>query len=367
MPPGRVRRDRTVWWRLAAVAGAASWFVIAAASPAAAHGGSSEDDASNYRSRVRIVDPTVPDLSVEVIDNGSRLQLDYRGDGVVVVLGYRGEPYLRVGSSGVEQNLRSPATYLNETLDASAPVPEFADPQAEPEWQQISTVPRARWHDHRAHWMSAEPPPAVQAEPGATYVIFDPWVVSILVDGRRVEVRGDLVWVPPPRAARWWAVTFVSLAVALVVLIRSTQLWLRVLGLVAGVAADLVGTTGRFIESSESAFRRFSLYLYAVLIVIGIGRGIAHTWRREPPPVLAIGLAGLVLAMQSGVARISSFSYSQLPSSLPTGVERAATVVCMVVGWALLVDFLWYLLMTARPEPAEAAPVGAAHDEVEDR
>lgn len=316
---------------------------VVSASPATAHGGSSENDASNYRSQVVAVEPPAPGVRVGVIDNGSRLELAYTGTGEVVVLGYRGEPYLRITPRGVEENLRSPATYLNTTLTATAPVPEYADPQAEPEWRHVSTSPVARWHDHRAHWMSADPPPAVQRDPGVRYVIFDPWVVSILADGTRVEVRGALAWEPPPDTGRWWTATALVFAGILGVLLRTSQLWVRIAGLGLGLVADLVGTTGRCLASSESLFRRGSLYLYALLILLGIARGWLHAVRGHRLPVLAIGLAGLVLATQSGAARISTFSYSQLPSTVPGTVERAATVVCMAVGWALLADFVWSL------------------------
>jgi len=88
-------------------------------------------------------------IAVEVKDLGTKLQLTNHTGHDLIVLGYDREPYLRVGPRGVFENTRSPATYLNRTLIATAPPPRSADATAPPQWKRIGGGPSVLWHDHR--------------------------------------------------------------------------------------------------------------------------------------------------------------------------------------------------------------------------
>ena len=92
----------------------------------------------------------------------ARCELTWNGDGEVVVDGYDGEPYLRIDADGVERNVHSPATYLNQNRYARVEMPATADSRAAPEWQQISSGRSVRWHDHRTHWMDVTAPLVVR-------------------------------------------------------------------------------------------------------------------------------------------------------------------------------------------------------------
>jgi hypothetical protein len=100
----------------------AALLLAVGATPAAAHavGGA---QASNYQTRILSVQPVVPGLTVEVADAGARLRVRNHTGREVTVLGYAGEPYLRVGPAGVFENRRSPATYLNRARINPAPPP----------------------------------------------------------------------------------------------------------------------------------------------------------------------------------------------------------------------------------------------------
>src|SRR3954464_11673141 len=91
---------------------------VAAAAPASAHTitGVAPTD---YRSELTGVEPSVPGVRVELLDLGRRVRLTNSGP-EVVVLGYQGEPYLRVGPKGVYENTRSPSTYQNKVSVAGA-------------------------------------------------------------------------------------------------------------------------------------------------------------------------------------------------------------------------------------------------------
>ena len=78
----------------------------------------------------------------------------------VMVMGYQDEPYLRFRADGVVlENQRSPTTYLNQSRYGTT-APSGADPALPPDWLPVGQNGRYAWHDHRAHWMSQEPPAA---------------------------------------------------------------------------------------------------------------------------------------------------------------------------------------------------------------
>lgn len=76
--------------------------LVAFAAPAGAHSAAGGADAT--KTRLLALRPAVAGIDVEVIENGSRVQVTNTADEEVVVLGYQGEPYLRVGPEGVLEN-----------------------------------------------------------------------------------------------------------------------------------------------------------------------------------------------------------------------------------------------------------------------
>jgi hypothetical protein len=164
--------------------------------PAAAAHPRAEGYARGFQSKVLSVRPEVAGLAVTVVDGDDRLRIENDSDAELVVLGYDGEPYLRVGKRGVYRNERSPAAYLNRDRFARIGVPRAADPTAEPVWRQVSQRPVWQWHDHRIQWMGAGPPARVREAPRASHAIFD-WRVPARLGGRELTVSGRLDYVPP--------------------------------------------------------------------------------------------------------------------------------------------------------------------------
>ena len=105
---------------------------LALAGPATAHVGG-EEAGSNFDGRIRAVTPAVPGLGVRVLQFGDELELVNDSASEVVVPGYQGEPYLRIGPDGVWRNTRSPATYINLDRYARVDLPATADHRADPE------------------------------------------------------------------------------------------------------------------------------------------------------------------------------------------------------------------------------------------
>ncbi|HXV34951.1 MAG TPA: hypothetical protein VD769_13155, partial [Gaiellaceae bacterium] len=152
-----------------------------------------------YRSALTGIEPAIEGVSLEVLDADDRLLLVNESGTTVVVLGYDGEPYLRVTPEGVFRNVRSPATWLNEDRYADVDLPPIVDAAAPPEWEQISEEPRVEWHDHRIHWMSPTAPPQVRDDPESAHRILD-WNVPLEAGGGAVVVSGTLDYSPPDEA-----------------------------------------------------------------------------------------------------------------------------------------------------------------------
>jgi hypothetical protein len=173
------------------------------------------DQGSNYhyRSNITGVTPSVPGLSLEVLEFADRLLLTNHTGRTVTVYGYQGEPYARVLANGTaEQNTRSPATYLNTSFYGNVTVPTSANPSAPPHWVVIDRTGQFEWHDHRIHWMSPLTPPQVKDKSKRT-LIFD-WQVPIRVGAQAGTVNGQLFWTPESSHAST-AVIVLGVAIAL--------------------------------------------------------------------------------------------------------------------------------------------------------
>jgi hypothetical protein len=110
--------------------------IVATAGPASAHGGGVV--ATDYRARIT----DQAGLDVRVVEAGGRVELTNRSSRELTVLGYEGEPYLRVGPLGVFENRRSPATYLNATRTGGQQPPADATADARPAGCGSPTGPR---------------------------------------------------------------------------------------------------------------------------------------------------------------------------------------------------------------------------------
>jgi MYXO-CTERM domain-containing protein len=150
----------------------------------------------NFRSEITSISPAaqVRGLEMSVKNFDDNIELTNRTGKVVLIKGYDGEPYLRFSPDGrVEVNLNSPAYYLNEDRLGDVPLPDRADAEAAPEWEEVDDTGTWSWHDHRSHYMSEGVPPQVTDESVVTR-IFD-YTIPMSVGGVPVKASGTLTWV----------------------------------------------------------------------------------------------------------------------------------------------------------------------------
>ncbi|MFF5218976.1 hypothetical protein [Micromonospora sp. NPDC000442] len=359
---------------------------LATAAPALAHGADAPNG-TDYR--VAVTDVGRPDLRVRVVEAGARLELTNTGDTPVEVIGYSGEPYLRVGPDGVYENSRSPATYLNRTIVGDTALPAEADPAAEPRWRRVDGGTTARWHDQRALWREAQPPAQVRAAPDREHRVRD-WVVPLRDADGPLEIRGTLDWVPPPDAYTWWVVATVgALAVGALGVLpaasgpgRRALVALGGLLIVGGIAAVALAL-GRTLDAGSQGLGGVLTGLltgpvWALLTGLGAIAAGARTVRGGGGPAatgartsagtgrqasafrsdvdFVVALAGVCLALFAGVTNAAGFARAVLPVPWPPTVARVLVVLVLVAGAGGLAAALLRLHAAARRAPAAATP-----------
>ncbi|MGB2567539.1 hypothetical protein ACPFP2_03675 [Micromonospora citrea] len=320
--------------------------VLTVAAPAAAHGADAPDG-TDYRSEVTGLTPARPDLTVRAVEAGARLELVNTGGRDVEVIGYSGEPYLKVGPGGAYENTRSPATYLNRTLAGDTTLPAEADPAAPPQWRRIADEPRARWHDQRVLWRESGVPALVAADPTREHRVRD-WAVPVRDGAEPVEIRGTLDWVPPPDPYPWWvAATLGALALGAAGLLPAgstagTQA-LRAVGalLALGGAAAIVLVVGRELDAGADGlggllFGLLTGQVWALLTALGAITAGGYALARRPAADFALALAGTCLALFVGVANLSMLSRAVAPVPWPGQYARLLLVLVLAAGTGAL-------------------------------
>jgi hypothetical protein len=358
-----VSRGPTGWRVVVAALAVALAGLLGPGEPAAAHSADGLP-ATNLRTRLRSIDPHVPGLRLAVVEAGNRLELTNEGPEEVVVLGYQGEPYLRVGPGGVFENRRSPAAYLNADRQAATPVPDEAGAEAAPVWRRTSDGTVARWHDHRTHWMGAEEPPAAQRAPARRHVVLPEWTVPMRIGDRSVVARGDLVWIPGPSPLPWLLVALALAAAAVTVAVIPR--WHRSVAAVVAVlvAVDVAHVVGIGLARAGPPLTRLAAVADAGVVgLVGWVAGGAGVWllaRRRDHGVLAAGVAGLLVALLGGVADLGDLARSQIPFAWPAGVARLLIAVSLglglgVVAATVIVTRRYRLLAVPPDAPGPAA------------
>jgi hypothetical protein len=241
---------------------------------------------------------------------------------------------------------------VNRTKRGNSPVPDRADSEAEPEWRRIGDEPVARWHDHRAHWMGRDDPPAVRRAPDETHVV-QRFEVEVVDQGRTITARGDVRWVPGPSPWPWLALAAVA-AVGLVVLAR-TRVAVGALAAALGIVivAQLAHVIGAWGATTLDVGTRLAASVYALgSIAVAV---VALVWllRRglhAAAPLLL--LSGLFVAIAGGLADLTELSRSQVPTTLPDDLARAGVALALGLGVGLAVVGALRLRSPSRRPPS---------------
>ena len=192
------------------------------ASAAAAPKAATDPDKPYYVASVTAIEPPVPGLAVVVHGGGESITMTNHTGDTVLVIGYSGEDYLRLTSTGVDENSNSLTAVLNSGQAGRTGLPKkFTTGQKLPvKWHQVSSTNTVTWHDYRTRWNAGERPPIVREHPHSRHRVFD-WAIQLSVNDRPALVRGAVTWTGSPRFSSPALVALVvgGLAVALAVFV----------------------------------------------------------------------------------------------------------------------------------------------------
>ena len=322
--------------------------VVVLAAPAFAHGRGT--DATNYASRI-IEAPELAGVDWAIYGGDELLEVTNTSDVELVILGYEGEPYLRVGPDGVHANQRSPATYLNTDQFARVDVPAEADADAEPAWERVSSGHAYAWHDHRIHYMSPAPPAEVAANPDDEQLVTQVgeegrWEVPFQYGADAHAVVGELWWVPGPSPWLWLALALPLTLPALLGLRTSPEpvqaddggLLERWPGLVRPAALLLglivLANVSHLVDDLFAVPLPLSVTLFAALqtaLFLGIGAfGSWRAWQGGDGAFTALGVGAGAVLIGQGLLFWPVLSASQLASLLPDTAARMIVAVSIV-------------------------------------
>lgn len=329
-PRDRFRRRRR---SSAVVAGVLVWLALTPG-PAVAH--ETRGSTTNYLTRFLAVVPPAPDgVTVRVLETGNRLEIRNGSRKEVIVLGYQGEPFLRLTQSGAYQNAFSPSVVRSSTRRGSAPPTERTDIDAEPVWDRISNRSSARWFDHRIHKTSGLSSRGVREDPGRRQVV-SRWAVPLLVEGKRLEARGELLWVPGPNPLPWLAIALGAGVVA--VTLSHRRGWSRGLSLVLTVllVVDALDATAFFVASISAG----GSFVSAPLIVPAYavtGYALSRLRKGDEEGLGWAVAAGVAIAYLGGFRSIGSIRDSQLAMQFPGTVARVTAMISLGLGLGVAV------------------------------
>lgn len=295
--------------------------------PAAAHIVGTGGSPTNYRTMVTAIRPAVMSVAVTVGLGGQWVRVTNQGSAEIVVLGYRGEPFLRLSQDRVQVNeLSSTAA---ETGQARG-IPASQDPAAEPRWMPLRDGDSTTWTDARI-----DPP---QAEANQSQRASESWELPLVVDGQQVTVLGTRDRIPPPSPWPW--VAALALLAAAVAAIGWMRNWRRPLAAVvaAGILAFVLHLLGTGFTPQQGgqvfgwvgvgAVGAFSLLIGGVAVVSTL-RGSESA----PDRIVTVGIMVLLLAATD----ITVLWYSQLPFAGPVVLDRILTVLTYAAALGLLV------------------------------
>lgn len=320
--------------RITTTVAIAAAILMAGATPAWAHTVAGTG-ATNYKTTLTGISPTLPGLHIKVIEAGSRIELNYTGTKTIYVLGYVDEQYLRIDKRGVFQNLNSPATYINKTRNGVNP-PGDVDPRKAPSWQKVSSGHVARWHDHRIHFMGGINPPPVRNAPGQRHVIQGDWKVKVTDLTTTAIAHGTLVWVPGPSPAPG-LIAALLLIVSMAVLGRTSDPFLPVaIAVVVLVVIDVVHSVAiGFANAGGLGLHIAQTFSSSIVSIPAWFVGLGAVWllaHKRVDGFFAAVFTGLIIAVVGGLADFTVLSRSQVPFALSPAMARPIVAASFGLG-----------------------------------
>jgi hypothetical protein len=278
--------------------------------------------ASSYQARIAHVPAG---LAAKVVDADQRLWLRTSGRSTVIVLDYRGAPYLRFSRAGVAVNERSEMYFLN--ANPVEAVPTGLTRRTRPAWSRVSSAPQYVWHDGRLQALAA-----VAVAPGTVDV--GTWRIPLEVAGRPATIAGQLDHAPDPSPVWFWPALVIIACALAAWRVRRTSVDVRVgrlLALAALVAVTVVGIgRGTYGRPAVSVFQLVELSLLLAFVAAVLWRLVSGRFGFLTLLVVS------VVALYEDLVAFPVLLHGYVLMSVPPALARAAVTVCIGATAALL-------------------------------
>jgi hypothetical protein len=265
-------------------------------------------------------------LDAKVVDGDLRMWLRVPPDKTVVILDYRGAPYLRFSRAGVAVNQNSAMYYLNLTPVPETP-PTNLTASTPPQWHGVSAGHSYLWHDGRLHALAT-----VALTPGVAFV--GRWNVPLRVDGRLTAIDGGLWHADDPSIVWFWPIIVLLACVLAAWRVRRQRVDALVARVLASAALVCVAIGGLGLElhgrPTISILQFVELAFILAFVAWGLWRALLHA-----PGYFTCFLIG-VGAVWAGGVLFTSLLYGFVLIATPAFLTRAVTVVCLGAGGALI-------------------------------
>lgn len=260
------------------------------------------------------------------MDGDQRMWLRVPAAQTVVVLDYRGAPYLRFSPAGVAVNHNSEMYYLNQTPIAETP-PASLTASTPPDWHRVSGGHEYGWHDGRLHALAT-----VALTPGSAFV--GRWTIPLRVNGAASAIAGGLYHADNPSIVWFWPIVVLLACVLAAWRIGSVVLDARVARVLAIVALGSIvaGSVAKQLHGRPTV-GAFALIEFAAIVALaawGLWRVLSG--RAGYFMLFGIGFVAIAVGLELVPTLLHGFALTALPAFL----ARSLAVLCLGTGIGLL-------------------------------
>jgi hypothetical protein len=287
--------------------------------------------AEDYLASAAPLGPLAGALSLRIYKTDRALALTVRPSHHVTVIGYLGEPFIRVSDAGVLVDETSPTA-------AAAGLVRRPSRARGPNWVLTSPGRRVVWHTASLRGL----PHGIDRAG---------WQVPLVVDGRRTALRG-LIWRVPAPSLWPWLLLGAPFALAVLALVGPLRSRLRsavvALGALAGAATATVAAAFVFAGSANEG--RWVEGAHELGFVL-VGAGVLVRGKPNARMFAAGGLGLLALAV--GLSKVPVLLHGVVLSAFPATLTRLAVAAAVWTGAAAsILGLIVFFDLLEEPDPA---------------
>jgi hypothetical protein len=263
--------------------------------------------------RASVVSPSLA-VKARVYQSDRALSVTAEPGHTVVILGYLGEPFVRIGAGRLAVSAASFTAAGLGLLKGSSPGTG---------WRLRSRSLTFVWHDRRLRGL----PTAVDRKR---------WTIPLVVDGRSAQLTGELSRVERPPAWPWIVLGLPFVLVTVLLLLRRRTSWVRAGAVGFGVmsAVGMLATGAGFaLDSYASGGKWVAAANELVFVLVGIAFVVRGSREVKAIAGGALGFLGLGV----GLSKIPVLLHGVVLSVVPSTIARLVVVLTISAGAAATV------------------------------